>query len=56
MHIAPTRLLEVDSSNAKYDLEERLRKGFIGADWGYDSKIEYALAANNDKDDNEEDS
>lgn len=54
MHIRPTRLLEVGLPNAKYDLEERLCKGYISVDWSNESEIKEIMAANNNKDNNEE--
>lgn len=55
MYIEPTRLLKVDSPNVKYDLEEKFYEGCTGADWGNDSEIEKAMAADNNKDNNEKD-
>ena len=56
MHIGPTRLLEVSPSNAEYDLEGKLNKRCTGANWGDDGEIKEAMAADDDKDDNEENS
>lgn len=55
MHIRPTRLLEVGPPNAEYDLKERLRKRCTGGDCGNNGKIEEAMAADNNKDDDKED-
>lgn len=56
MHIEPTKLLEVGPSNTKYDLEERLCKRCTNTNWGDDSEIEKAIAADNNKNNNEKDS
>ena len=53
MQIGPTRLLEVGPPNAKYDLEGRLREGCTSADWGNNGETEEAMAADNNKDDDE---
>lgn len=54
MHIRPTKLLEVSPSNARYNLERKLREGCTGADWDNNGKIEEAMPANDDKDNDEE--
>lgn len=56
MHIRPTRVLKVGPSNAKYNLEGKVREEYSGADWGDNSEIEEAMAANDNKDDDQEDS
>ncbi len=55
MHIRLTRLLEVSSFHAEYDLERRLRERCTGADWGDKSEIEETMTAGNNKDDDDED-
>lgn len=54
MHIGRTKLLKIGLPNAKYDLEGRLYKECTSADWGNNSKIEEAIAIDNNKDGNEE--
>ena len=56
MHIGPTKLLEIGPPNAEYNSEGRFCERCTGADWGNDSEIEEAMAADNNEDDNEEDS
>ncbi len=56
MHIGPTRLLEVNLPNAKYDSKKRLHEGCAGVNWGDESEIEEAIAAGNNEDDDDEDS
>lgn len=55
MYIRPTRILEVDSPNAKYDSKERLYEECINADWGDNNKMKEAMIANNNKDNDKED-
>lgn len=55
MHIGLTKLLEVGPPNAKYNLEERLREGYTGMDWGNKGEIEEAMATDNNKDNDNED-
>lgn len=55
MHIRPTRFLEVDLHNIKYDSEWRLCKGCTGVDCCDESEIEEAITAGNNKDDNDKD-
>lgn len=55
MHIRPNRLLEVGLHNTKYNLEKTLRKRYIKANQGNNGKIEKAMAANNNKNDDEKD-
>ena len=54
MYIGSTRLLEVISSNAKYDLEEKFHEGYTGADWGNEGKIK-AIAIDNNKNNDDKD-
>lgn len=53
MYIKPTRLLEVGPLNAKYDLKGRLCKKCTIVDWSDKGKIQEAMVANNDKDNDE---
>ena len=55
MHIGPTRLLNVGLLNAQYDSERKLYEGCTGADWGDDSEIEEAMAADNNEDNDTKD-
>lgn len=55
MYIGQTRLLEVGFSNAKYNLESKLCKEYIIADYNNDDEIKKAIIADNNKDDDEED-
>ena len=55
IHIGLTRLLEVGPSNAKYDLDKKLRKGCTNVDWGDDDEIEGAMAADNNEKNDEKD-
>lgn len=52
MHIGPTRFLENDVFNAKYDSKERLRRECIDLNWDDNAKLEKDLAV--DDDDKEE--
>lgn len=56
MHIRSTRLLEVGFPNIKYDSKWRLRERCTGVDWCHESEIEEAIAARNNKYDNDKDS
>lgn len=55
MHIGQTKLLEVGPFNAGYDFEARLCKECTSTDCGNKGKIKEAMAADNHKDDDEED-
>ena len=55
MHIGLTRLLKVGRPNVEYDLERKLHKRCINIDWGDNGKIKEAMAADDDKDNNEGD-
>lgn len=54
MQIESTKLLEVGSLNAKYDLGGKLCKGYTSANWGDDGEIKEAIAADNNKDDDDD--
>lgn len=54
MYIGLTRLLVIGFFNAKYDSKRRLSKGYTSANWDNVSKIKKAVAADNNKDDDEE--
>lgn len=56
-HVGPTKLLEVDLFNIKYDSEGRLNKRYISTNLdNMKSKIEKAIATtDNNKDNNKED-
>ena len=54
MHIGPTRLLEVGSSNTKYNSKGRFYKECIVANWCDHGKIEKTIAADDDEDDDKE--
>lgn len=54
IHIGQTMLLKVSFPNSKYDLEERLHKRRIGANYVDDDKIKEVMAGNDDKNDDEE--
>lgn len=56
MHIRLSKLLKVGLPNAKYDSKRRLGEGYTSVDWGNDSEIKEAMAVDNNKDDDEEDS
>lgn len=55
MHIRPTRFLEVDLSNIKYNLEGRLCKKCTDTDWSDDDKTKEVITADNNKNNNKED-
>lgn len=55
MHIGLTKLLKVSPPNAKYDMEEKLHKKYTKVNQVDDGKIKKAMAANNDKNNDEED-
>lgn len=54
MHIRRTRFLKIGLLNAKYDLEGRFCEEYTSANWDNNSKIEEAMAIDNNKDGNEE--
>lgn len=54
MHIWAMRFLKVGLFNAQYDLEKKLYKEYINANWDNNSEIEEVIAADNNKDNNEE--
>lgn len=54
MRIELTRFLEVGSSNAEYDLEEKPCKGCTSADWSNEGEIKEVIAADNNKDNDDE--
>ncbi len=56
MHIWPTRLLEVDLFNTKYNLEGKLCEGCTGIDEGHESEIEEDMATRKNKEDDDKDS
>lgn len=56
MNIGPTKLLKFDLTNAKYDSKRRLCEGYTGVDLDDDGKIKETMAADNDKNDDNEDS
>lgn len=51
MHIRPTRLLDNDISDAKFDTDNGLRIGFTNLDWDDSFKIEDIIAIDKDNKD-----
>lgn len=56
MYIGLTKLLKVGPFNAEYDFEEKFCEGCTGVDWGNDDEIKEAMAADNNKNDDEKES
>lgn len=56
MHIKPTRFLEIGFYNAGYNLNRKLHERYTDTDWGDENEIEKAIATDNNKNDNKEDS
>lgn len=55
-YVGPTKLLEMDPSNAKYNSEKRLYERCIDTDLDDKTEIEKSMAtADNNKDNNKED-
>lgn len=55
IYIGPTRVLEVDFLNTKYNSERKLHKRCINNNWDDDSEIEKAITIDNDNDNDAED-
>lgn len=55
MHIELTKSLKIGPPNAKYDLEGKFRESCTSMNLGNEGKIEEAMAAGNNKDDNDKD-
>lgn len=53
IYIESTRLLEVGFSNVKYYLKKRFYEEYTSADYGDEGEIIEAIAANDNKDNNE---
>lgn len=55
MHIRPNKLLKVGYYNIKYNLKETLCKKYIKVNQDNNSKIEKAMAVNDNKNDDKKD-
>lgn len=55
MYIKPIKLLETDFFNIEYDLKKKLCKRYTNADEGDKNKIEEAMVADNNKDNDKKD-